>query len=112
MTDTILDQGLVGELVEVMGEGFTNLVDSFRSDSMERVKGLQLACQDDDAEQLRLLSHSFKGSSSNLGAVKVAATCKQIEDLARQDQVAEAGALMAQLQSELNEALAALEGVA
>ena len=111
MSESVLDQDLVNELVEVMGEGFSKLVDSFREDSLNRLQILSDACKANDSEEIRLASHSFKGSSSNVGAQKVAKTCKQIEDLARDKQVEQAAQLLDRLQVELEESLQALEQV-
>jgi hypothetical protein len=68
MTDTIVDQALVSELKDVMGEGFSALVDSFRADAEKRLGALEQHLADADPEALRQQAHSFKGSSGNVGA--------------------------------------------
>ncbi|MGB1221428.1 MAG: Hpt domain-containing protein [Alcanivoracaceae bacterium] len=79
MTDTIVDQALVSELKDVMGEGFSALVDSFRADAEKRLGALEQHLADADPEALRQQAHSFKGSSGNVGAVQVADLCLSLE---------------------------------
>ena len=105
---TVLDQSLVNELREVMGEDFTTLVDSFERDGLHRLEGIREALSNGDHENLRALSHSFKGSSSNVGAMAVADTCQAIEGLARDGNLTEAGELVSGLEERFRDALEAL----
>lgn len=107
-----LDMELVGELKEIMADGFVTLVDSYQRDSAGRLSSMQHALSAGDRGQLRQLAHSLKGSSSNLGAVQVTALCVALEG-----RVAEAGeAELRGLLDALNEASAAaieaLQGLA
>lgn len=98
-----LDMELVGELKEIMADGFVTLVDSYQRDSAQRLASLQDALSAGDRGQMRQLAHSLKGSSSNLGAVQVTALC-----IALEGRVAEAGiAELQDLLGALNEAHAA-----
>lgn len=74
-----LDMELVGELQDIMADGFVTLVDSYQRDSAQRLISMQAALDADDRGQLRQLAHSLKGSSSNLGAVQVTALCIVLE---------------------------------
>ena len=109
MSESVLDQELVRELKEVMADSFPALVDSFRSDSLTRLRDLEAACISNEAEEVRLLAHSFKGSSSNVGAMKVSMTCKEIENLAVNEQLDVALNLLSRLKNELEESLTELE---
>lgn len=90
MTDTVLDQQLVRELRDIMGDDFDNLVAAFVRDGRERLAGLREACGG-DPEHLQQLAHSFKGSSSNLGALEMTELCLALEqhavDQARAEQL-------------------------
>ena len=105
---TVLDQSLVNELRDVMGADFATLVDSFERDGLRRLEGIREALGDGDQENLRALSHSFKGSSSNVGALNVAETCQALEGLAREGDLAQAGELLPGLEEQFQDALKAL----
>ena len=97
MADTHLDPDVLSALQEVMEGEYPILVDTFLADSEQR---LQLLKQAADATQFLETAHSFKGSSSNMGAVHLAALCHRLEqsaaDLAPQD----VDALVAQIDRE------------
>lgn len=72
-----LDQNVLSALQEFMEEHYSELLETFLSDSEER---LQMLREADDVAQLISAAHSFKGSSSNMGAVALAELCRQLED--------------------------------
>ena len=78
--DKHLDQDVLSALQEVMEEHYSELLETFLSDSEER---LQMLREADDVTQLISAAHSFKGSSSNMGAVALASLCQQLEERAR-----------------------------
>jgi HPt (histidine-containing phosphotransfer) domain-containing protein len=73
-----LDPEVLSGLQEVMEGEYPKLLDTFLDDSQKRVEALRTAR--DDAKALGLIAHSFKGSSGNLGAVRLAELCRQLED--------------------------------
>ncbi|WEK32491.1 MAG: Hpt domain-containing protein [Candidatus Pseudomonas phytovorans] len=80
MTDMHIDHKVLRDLREVMEEGYLQLVQTFLDDSERRLSQLHAA---KSAEELGAAAHSFKGSSSNMGAVALAGLCQQLEDRAR-----------------------------
>lgn len=80
MVEIHIDQKVLSDLKEVMEDGFLQLVDTFLEDSERRLSQLHEA---KSAEELGLAAHSFKGSSSNMGAVILAQLCEQLEERAR-----------------------------
>ena len=50
--------------------------------------------------QLTEAAHSFKGSCSNMGAVLLASLCKQLEDLARREQLDGVAPLLGHIERE------------
>ncbi|MCY1437025.1 Hpt domain protein [compost metagenome] len=76
MTDEHLDLDALSALREVMEDAYPQLLDTFLADSEERLQGLREAGR---AAQLVDVAHSFKGSSSNMGAVKLVALCGELE---------------------------------
>jgi len=78
--DTHVDRAVLSALQEVMEEGYPDLLDIFLADSEERLKVLRAA---DSAALLVETAHSFKGSSSNMGALRLTELCHQLEQQAR-----------------------------
>ncbi len=74
------EHALVG-LQDVMEEGYPDLLSTFLQDSEYQVKRLQ--CAGASANEINLAAHTFKGSCSNMGAVRLAQLCKELEDQAR-----------------------------
>ena len=79
MDETHVDRSVLNALREVMEDGYPNLLDIFLADSEERLKVLRAA---DSAALLVETAHSFKGSSSNMGALRLAELCRQLEQQA------------------------------
>ena len=67
MSDIHMDPKVVSALRDVMEGGFEDLLDTFLSDSEERLDQLRST---HEAHDLSLVAHSFKGSSSNMGAIR------------------------------------------
>jgi HPt (histidine-containing phosphotransfer) domain-containing protein len=72
-----LDPDVLSGLQEVMEDEYPRLLETFLHDSEERVTALRKAR--DDAKALGHIAHSFKGSSGNLGAVRLAQLCQRLE---------------------------------
>jgi HPt (histidine-containing phosphotransfer) domain-containing protein len=78
--DTHVDRDVLSALQEVMEEGYPDLLVVFLADSEERLKVLRTA---DSAARLVETAHSFKGSSSNMGAFRLTELCRQLEQQAK-----------------------------
>lgn len=78
MLEIHLDPDVLSGLQEVMESEYPKLLDTFLDDSQKRVEELRKAR--DDAKALGRIAHSFKGSSGNLGAVRLAELCRRLED--------------------------------
>ncbi|WP_219856421.1 Hpt domain-containing protein [Pseudomonas capeferrum] len=64
-----------------MEDGYLQLLETFLEDSEHRINQLHGA---KDASELGMTAHSFKGSSSNMGAAALAELCRQLEERVRQ----------------------------
>jgi len=89
-----LDSNVLATLQDVMEAEYPVLLDTFLIDSQERLRLLQQACRNGQAESLRQAAHSFKGSCSNMGAALLAELCRQLEEAARLEQVDDAPQLI------------------
>lgn len=92
-----------------MADGFGFLVETFFHDSESHLEQLRLALSESNSDSLRVHAHSFKGSSSSLGAMKLAVLCQQLEQLGRDNQLAQATELVDQLEIEYSAARAELQ---
>jgi HPt (histidine-containing phosphotransfer) domain-containing protein len=72
-----MDPEVLSGLQEVMEDDYPKLLDTFLDDSQKRIDALRKAR--DDAKALGRIAHSFKGSSGNLGAVRLAQLCQRLE---------------------------------
>ena len=80
MSENHIDHKVLSDLQEVMEDGYLQLLETFLEDSEKRLDQLHGA---KDAGELGLAAHSFKGSSSNMGAVGLADLCSQLEERVR-----------------------------
>lgn len=78
-----VDYGVLSNLQDVMEGEYPTLIDTFLSDSEQRMGQLHhaLTAQAASLEELAMAAHSFKGSSGNMGAVRLAQLCSQLEGL-------------------------------
>jgi HPt (histidine-containing phosphotransfer) domain-containing protein len=96
-----LDKGVLTALQQVMEDDYGSLLDTFITDSEERLLAIQQACHQADSHALRQAAHSLKGSCSNMGAPMLAELCRQLESSGRQGALQEAEVLLEQTQREL-----------
>lgn len=85
MSDQHINIIALEELKGIMGNDFALLIDTFVKDSDQRIEVLGRAIALADAEDLRSIAHSFKGSSSNVGAPFLAELCFQLETMGREN---------------------------
>lgn len=97
MAEIHLDPHVLSGLQEVMESEYPKLLDTFLDDSQKRVEALRKAR--DDAKALGRIAHSFKGSSGNLGAVRLAQLCQRLE-VESAEAVTDLGALVDQIDHE------------
>ncbi|UCP09809.1 Hpt domain-containing protein [Pseudomonas sp. MM213] len=97
MADTHLDRDVLSALQEVMEDEYSTLLDTFLADSTERLSQLHKA---DDAETLGATAHSFKGSCSNMGAIRLAQLCNELEQRSKQESLEGIEKLISEIDSE------------
>ena len=95
-----IDEELINELQSVLEDEFENLIKAYISDSDDRIEGLKLALVNQDSPSLREYSHSFKGSSCNIGANVLSEYCHQAENIGRLGHLSEADALIKKIENE------------
>jgi signal transduction histidine kinase/CheY-like chemotaxis protein/HPt (histidine-containing phosphotransfer) domain-containing protein len=110
----VLDTDVIRDLLDVMGDEFTDLVRVYLEDTPKSVAALEQAAARGDIEGLIAPSHSLKSTSANLGALSLSELAKRLEHGARGGTLgAEAPVIVAEIrrtfvrvQQELNALLA------
>jgi len=74
-----IDYDALNALKEIMEDDFGFLIETFIEDSNDRVQKLCGLASAPDTDAIRRIAHSFKGSCSNLGAVRLAVLCFDLE---------------------------------
>ncbi|AMK78076.1 diguanylate cyclase (GGDEF)-like protein [Methylomonas methanica] len=95
-----LDNAVLRQLRDEIGQGFVKMVAYYLEDAPAQIEQIGLALAADNHLQLRELAHGLKGASRNLGAEKLAAIARQLEELAAQGQIENGQALLHQLRDE------------
>ncbi len=78
-----LDADVVRDLLEVMGDEFTDLVRVYLEDTPKSIALLEKAAANGDDSALIAPSHSLKSTSANLGALGLSELAKRLEHGAR-----------------------------
>jgi len=108
----VLDQDVIATLKELGGEGepelFIELVDLFIEDTCEQLERVSEALTRGDADEMRRRAHTLKSSCANVGAVHLAQTWFQLEQLAVAEELSELGELLKVALAEFDEVKAAL----
>lgn len=74
-----LDYDTLATLRQVMEDDFELLIETFAQDSKDRIHTLRVVITTGEADQIRRAAHSFKGSSSNIGAPRLSMLCHALE---------------------------------
>jgi HPt (histidine-containing phosphotransfer) domain-containing protein len=74
-----LDYETLNTLRQVMEDDFDLLIDTFIQDSNDRISVLRGVISGTNADPIRRAAHSFKGSSSNIGAIRLMDLCSNLE---------------------------------
>jgi len=95
-----LSYDALNSLKEIMEDDFNFLIDTFIQDSQDRLEVLHGLVGSNDFDAIRRASHSFKGSCSNLGALRLASLCAALERKALEKEVASLSPDLAEIEEE------------
>lgn len=95
-----LSYDALNALKEVMEDDFIFLIETFIQDSEDRLAKLHELAGGDDVDAIRRASHSFKGSCSNLGALRLASLCAASERKALDKDLTNLGTDLAEIEAE------------
>lgn len=95
-----IDIGALQDLKEIMEGEFETLINTFIQDSSSKLDELEAAIATADADALRKVAHSLKGSSSNICAGPMSELAKQLEFLGKEGSVSGAQTILVHLRTE------------
>ncbi|MFZ1343402.1 Hpt domain-containing protein [Thiothrix eikelboomii] len=78
-TTSVIDKQVYNELQDIMAEGFTELVEVFRADTVSALSRLEHCVAQADAIQVGCICHKLKSSSKLIGAFKMAEWASLLE---------------------------------
>ncbi len=107
-TMDVLDESTIAELRELMLDDFGQLLDVYFRDSMDRMANIDRALGQGDADAVRQVAHSLKGSSANIGAARLSARCQLLEDAGRAGNLARCRELFPEVSQDWRAVAAAL----
>jgi len=97
----LLDVFRVELVREMMGDGFADIVGAFISGLPDALTELRHSLAQGELETLGKTAHGLKGSAGNMGAIALAELAKRLEMAGKDKNVAEAQALMTQMEGEM-----------
>ncbi len=108
-TLSVVDVALLDELRELLGDGFGPLLEIYVRDSASRLADLETAMAAQDSDAVRRLAHALKGSSANVGALRLTLRCKQLEDAGEAGELDRCQGLLSQVHGEWQTFVAVLK---
>ena len=106
-----IDRTTFEELKQMSGEDFINeLINAFLDDAPKMIENMQAALAARDVESFRRNAHSLKSNANTFGAAELAASAKELEFMAKENNL-EIGNRLEVLQETLARALEELRGM-
>ncbi len=105
-----LDRSVLAGLRELGDqELLTELADLFLEDVPPRLEALREAIEGGDAASVGRAAHALKGSSANMGALRMSTICAELEDAGHSGELEHALVLLGRLEAEFGRVRPALE---
>lgn len=84
---SVLDLEVLDELVDIMGDDMAMLLNSYFTDSQNKLDELAKMNWQTEQDAIFRMAHALKGSSRNVGLVGFSDMCENIESHARANQL-------------------------
>ncbi|WP_347330246.1 Hpt domain-containing protein [Marinimicrobium locisalis] len=107
-----LNREVLTTLQEVMDDQFPVLINTFLTDSEERIRHIQKALAARDSDTVRRQAHSFKGSCNNIGAECLASLCEKMEAAGRAGELEGVEQQLVEIQQEFSKLKGTLKSFA
>ena len=113
--EPLLDQTALDNIRQLQGPNGTNMLDRvielYLTSSPDLMAELRSAMDGFDAERVRQAAHALKSSSANLGATRFAEYCRQLEEIARNDNLGHGNELYRKLRNLYPRIVSALQAI-
>jgi len=110
--DTSIDYSVIESLRELQQDDepdlLAELTELFLDDTDNRLVALRAAIETGDAESVERTAHSLKGSSGNMGALKMSEICKELENAGTSEDLSGSSEMLEQLVEEFERVREAL----
>jgi len=93
----VFDPQILNELRGSVGEVVDSMIEAFLEDTPVYLQSIKNAYAQKDAQQVRELAHTIKGSACNFGALEVIRLSKLLEQLGSSDDIDGASSLISEL---------------
>jgi HPt (histidine-containing phosphotransfer) domain-containing protein len=101
MSESLIDKDVFDELVNMVGADFIGeLIDTFLEESPQLISTLTESLASADTDGFRRAAHSLKSNSATFGAMKLSEIAKELELMAKNNQIDQAGSKIDQLVSQ------------
>jgi HPt (histidine-containing phosphotransfer) domain-containing protein len=111
----VLDMSFVEELLSLTAdrdpELLLDLIEMFLGDAPGKVRAVREGIAKGDFDLVEGAAHSLKGSSGNLGAHRLQATCELLQQACRTNDTRRVEGLVATAEEDLQAAMEALQGL-
>lgn len=105
-----LDRAAIENSRELGGdEMLSELTRIFFADTGSNLAALNKSVKESDVASVERIAHTLKGSSSNMGATRMAAICDQLQYVDTSGKLSAAPALLEKLEAEIEHVRSALE---
>jgi signal transduction histidine kinase/DNA-binding response OmpR family regulator len=105
-----VDYAVLQGLRDLGGEEMLReLVEMFLDEGQSRLATLRKALEEGDAQSVERVAHTLKGNSVNMGAVRMAALCAELEDVGASGDLSRGPELLERLKAEYERVHSALE---
>lgn len=104
----IINISVINELKEIMGDDFCFLINKYQADSEDKISEMKSAFNSKDVDTFKMIVHSLKGSSLNIGMHKLAYVASQIEDRVSSENIESLHELLSLLEYEFSSAKEAI----
>lgn len=108
VAEDVIDMSVLASFEEVQMDDepdlIVELIDLYLDDAPHQLEIIKTAIAESDAITLKRTAHGLKGSSSNLGVIRVAALCEELEHADHSDSFQQAGLVLVRIGREYERA--------
>jgi histidine phosphotransfer protein HptB len=112
MAEKLIDPQVFEELKSALGDDYIiELLDTWYEEAPKIMSEMRVSLSQNDSEIFRRSAHALKSNAASFGATHLAALCKELENLGRQQQLDQVGNKLDEVIVEYEKAVVALKGL-